>query len=315
MNEMLVFGTPESINAIAVSYHIDQQNIIPDSAYCIKDPYNPYKLPAYTIRLLYKDGVTPSFNKGTGVQVSQSPNIWDLTYMNNDWSNLVNNHRDLLNVLGANAENVKSMRYTFDTCTSLSSVTLFDTSNVTSMYGMFNICSSLATVPLFDTSKVTDMGHMFKRCRPLNSIPLFDTSNVTNMEHMFDSCTNLKNVPLFDTSNVTQTDFMFGTCSSLETVPLFNTSNVSSIEGMFAGCESLKQIPLFDTSKVTYMDEMFWRCYNVENGALALYQQASTQATPPQYHLGTFYQCGINSDNGSAELAQIPLDWKNNPWE
>lgn len=315
MNEMLVFGTPSTINAIAMSYHINQQNIIPDSAYCIKDPYNPYKLPAYTIRLLYKDGVTPSFKKGTGVQVSQSPNIWDLTYVNNDWSNLLSNHEDLLEVLGANAEYVQALHDTFWRCLSLTKVALFDTSNVTDMRQTFDYCPSLETVPLFDTSKVTNMYYMFGECRSLVSIPLFDTSNVTNMRQMFIWCTSLKNVPLFNMTNVTTTYYMFDFCSSLETVPLFNTSNVTDMQGMFEGCESLKQIPLFNTSKVTNMSQMFWDCYNVESGALALYQQASTQATPPQQHVGTFYQCGINSDSGSAELAQIPLDWKNNPWE
>ena len=36
-------------------------------------------LPDKTIRLKYVDGVTPTFSKGTAVQVSSSPNVWDLT--------------------------------------------------------------------------------------------------------------------------------------------------------------------------------------------------------------------------------------------
>ena len=43
-------------------------------------------LPDNTIRLLYKDGVTPTFAKGTATQVSQSPNVWDLTYNNTYWN-------------------------------------------------------------------------------------------------------------------------------------------------------------------------------------------------------------------------------------
>jgi hypothetical protein len=58
------------------------------------------------------------------------------------------------------------------------------------------------------------------------------------------------------------------------------------------------------------MSDMFWDCYNVESGALALYQQASSQARPPAYHYYTFYKCGINTTTGAAELAQIPSDWK-----
>ena len=54
----------------------------------------------------------------------------------------------------------------------------------------------------------------------------------------------------------------------------------------------------------------FYNCYSVQSGALALYQQASTQATPPTDHRNTFTDCGINTQTGSAELAQIPNDWK-----
>lgn len=197
----------------------------------------PY-LPPYTIRLKFKDGVTPSFSMGTGVQVSSSPNIWDLTYNDSDWYELLRDQLDLLEVLGGNTTNITRMSDIFAGCTSLTSVSLFDTSSVTLMAAMFNGCSSLTTVPLFDTS------------------------NVTNMS------------------------------------------------GMFARCTSLTTVLLFDTSKVTDISFMFEQCYNVESGALALYQQASSQAIPPWRHDMAFYDCGINTTTGSAELAQIPSDWK-----
>mgnify|MGYP003288183421 CR=1 FL=1 len=199
----------------------------------------PIVLPSYTIRLLYKDGVTPTFVKGTGVQVSESPNIWDLTYNNNDWSELLSLEEDLLEVLGAN------------------------TSNVTNMALMFNWCRSLRSVALFDTSNVTNMGGMFAYCQDaLTTVPIFDTSNVTNMG------------------------------------------------GMFIYCTVLTTVPLFNTSKVKHMNNMFRNCINVESGILALYQQASTQTTPPAEHSETFWDCGIDTVTGAAELAQIPSDWK-----
>jgi hypothetical protein len=46
---------------------------------------NPLNLPANTIRLRFKDNVTPSFPRGTYVQVSQSPNVWDLTLNSSSW--------------------------------------------------------------------------------------------------------------------------------------------------------------------------------------------------------------------------------------
>jgi surface protein len=79
---------------------------------------------------------------------------------------------------------------------------------------------------------------------------------------------------------------------------------------MCFNCTKLTSIPLFNTSKVTNMFQTFQGCTNVQSGALALYQQMSTQTTPPTNHGGTFYNCGINTQTGSAELAQIPSDWK-----
>jgi surface protein len=79
---------------------------------------------------------------------------------------------------------------------------------------------------------------------------------------------------------------------------------------MFYYCTSLTNIPLLDTSKVTDMTDICNNCINVESGALALYQQASNQTTPPSEYNRAFRDCGINTQTGSAELAQIPSDWK-----
>lgn len=171
-------------------------------------------LPPYTIRLKFTDGVTPTFRYGTGVQVSSSPNIWDLTYENTDWSFVLFSQSRLLEVIDAN------------------------------------------------------------------------TTGVTNMESMFG-----------------------GDNTRLTTVPLFDTSAVTITRNMFSGCSRLTSIPLFNTSVVTEMGGMFYGCTRVESGALALYQQASSQATVPE-HTNTFRNCGSNTTTGAAELAQIPSDWK-----
>jgi surface protein len=82
------------------------------------------------------------------------------------------------------------------------------------------------------------------------------------------------------------------------------------MQDMFRVCSALTSIPLFNTANVTNMSSMFDGCINVQSGALALYQQASTQANPPTSHYYTFYGCGSNTQTGAAELAQIPSDWK-----
>lgn len=161
-----------------------------------------------------------------------------------------------------------------------------------------------------NTTGITNMSRMFMSCVDLATVQLFDTSKVTNTDGMFSVCSSLITVPLYDTSNVTNMDGMFSSCESLTSVPLFDTSNVTSMQGTFVSCESLTVIPLFDTSKVTNMVYTFMSCRNVKSGALALYQQASSQANPPVTHVQAFRDCGKNTTTGAAELAQIPSDWK-----
>lgn len=119
-----------------------------------------------------------------------------------------------------------------------------------------------------------------------------------------------------NTTEVTSMTQLFVDCRFLESVPLFDTSNVTNMRNMFMQCYALTSIPLFNTSKVTIMNGMCHSCYNVESGALALYQQASTQANPPAEHTDTFFQCGVYTQSGAAELAQIPWAWGGNlrPW-
>lgn len=113
-----------------------------------------------------------------------------------------------------------------------------------------------------------------------------------------------------NTTGVTNMSHMFAGCSSLTSVALFDTSNVQTMLGMFDSCTALTAVPLFNTYSVTQMSYMFDGCYNVETGALALYRRASTQANPPTSHTKTFHGCGVNTTTGTAELAQIPEDWK-----
>ena len=156
------------------------------------DPYNPLGLPPYTIRLVYFAGATPTFSKGTATQVSQELNIWDLTYENSNWNQLLYHHEDLCEVLGANTTGVTSMSYMFNLCYSLYNVQIFDTSSVTDMNTMFGGCTSLSVVPLFDTNNVTSMKSMFINCGYLTTIPLFNTNKVTDVDTMFSNCTNVQ---------------------------------------------------------------------------------------------------------------------------
>lgn len=136
-----------------------------------------------------------------------------------------------------------------------------------------------------------------------------NTTGTTTMQNKFYGCTNLQSVCLFDTSACTSFSNMFSSCTSLTSVPLFNTAGVQIFEYMLTGCTALRAIPLFSTASANKVNRMLDGCVNVESGALALYTQMSTQATPPTGHTNTFRNCGSNTASGAQELAQIPQSW------
>jgi surface protein len=113
-------------------------------------------------------------------------------------------------------------------------------------------------------------------------------------------------------SGITAMNSMFYGSNSLTTVQLFDTSSVTDMSSAFYDCYSLASIPLFNTSSCTNMNYAFHGCTGVESGALALYQQASSQTTPPSNHSSCFYDCGSDTVTGSAELDQIPRSWGGN---
>ena len=106
------------------------------------DPYNPLGLPPYTIRLKFTSGVTPTFSKGTAVQVSSSPdNVWDLTYEDSQWNQLLNGQTDLIEIIGANSTGVTNMKSFVAGDTSLTTIPIFDTSAVDDFTSAFQSCS------------------------------------------------------------------------------------------------------------------------------------------------------------------------------
>ena len=130
-----------------------------------------------------------------------------------------------------------------------------------------------------------------------------------NWTGLFYEILPLVNVIGANTTGVVNMRSMFYGCSDLISVPLFDTSSVTDMTAMCYHCSSLTSVPLLDTSSATNMSAMFGSCYAVESGALALYQQASTQSTPPTDHYYTFTDCGRDTVTGAAELRRIPASW------
>jgi len=173
--------------------HIDYNNIagITTSNYetrlsvrLIKDrailPYpkydlNPLKLPGYTFRIRFKQGVTPStsFSSVRYTQVSAEDNIWDITETGNyKWKLgghlLVSNEfkSDVIEILGANTQGVIQFpSRLFTECKNLESIsTRFDCSSLESSEGTFWQCESLTQVPLLNYYTSCNVNYLFCNC-------------------------------------------------------------------------------------------------------------------------------------------------------
>ena len=281
-------------------------------------------------------------------RVSSSPNRWDCYCPGTDWTERFSSTPDNnvhfggqstgdIHVLGANLSEVTnctdlfawdskftSIKGLFNTssvtnaknmfyvCDRLTYVATFDTHNVTNMWGMFDNCVRLASAPVLSTEKVTNMSFMFNHCYDLVDVPQYDTKNVTNMLSMFSECRSLKRVPQFNMAKVTNIDGMFSYCPLLEEAPSFMSGTVTSMAKAFYNCTSLTAIPAINVANIEDAFGTFYNCRAIPSGILAMYQALSStgKVDPATRRERCFYNCGIDTTTGAAELAQIPSDWK-----
>ena len=205
----------------------------------------------------------------TGISNLKTDNVTSMRFMFNGCSSLTS-----LDLSNFNTSNVTDMGWMFKDCSSLTSINLdinkFDTQNVTDMGLMFEGCSSLIAINVshFNTEKVTNMGQMFRNCSSLTSLDVsnFKTDIVESMHSMFNGCSSLAelNVSSFNTEKVTDIASMFYGCSGLTSLDVsnFRVNNITALSSMFNGCELLTTIDIsgFNTSTVTEMNFMFYNC-------------------------------------------------------
>ena len=231
------------------------------------DPDNPLNLPPYTIRVKFSDGHTPTYGDSR-TQVSESPNVWDITKNSTSWNGLLGSYDySVLEVLGANSAGVTDMSQMFYGFHNLTGVTQLNTKDVTDMSSMFSSCDQLTSIPALDTRSATKMSYMFSGTG-ITSVSLPNTGSATNMSRMFYSCRNLTSVSLSDTSSATDMQEMFRSCNKLTSVTLPDTSSVTNMREMFYGCSAITSVTLPKTGSVTTMDSMFRDCTNLTSVSL-----------------------------------------------
>ena len=301
--------------------------------------FNPLKLPPLTIRVRY------TYNKDhsgdpehwTFVESYDGNYIWDLHLYNTSYSSPLNGLDGVTEIVAANIKDIEYLRGglvnqsayltkccsldlsgariiggLFSHCTALTEPPEYiKVSNALTIHNAFSGCYHLekGTTKFIDTDNVLTCGYLYAGCYSLTEVSDIILPNVTATTSMFDGCTSLTKIGNLDMKPITAVK-MFNECHALEQIPNFDTSETVDMRSMCYECNSLVEIPLINTQSVTSVTQTFYKCNSVSGGALDLYNQMSTQANPPSYHNLTFYNCGIDTTTGAAELAQIPSGWK-----
>lgn len=148
-----------------------------------------------------------------------------------------------------------------------------------------------------------------------------NVSNITNMTGLFIGCSRLYKVCDLNTSKCTDFTGMFSGCDKLISVGSIDMSKVIYMSNMFAGCSKLSAIPNITLPAYTYPNAgrivegyyAFSGCRSVTSGSLDLYNRL-THIFDNSYMIiygswtECFKNCGIDTETGAAELAQIPAE-------
>ena len=156
-----------------------------------------------------------------------------------------------------------------------------DMSGVVSVSGMFSNYEG--------TTEWPDRGR-----NTIQSVVMKGTQNITRWDKLFAGCGSLTDVYIESTASAINMEAMFQGCTSLRKAPAMDTSNVTNMSYMFCGCSHLQELPQLDTSSVTNAERMCDYCSEAR-GVPELYEQMSSQATPPANHFLCFRFCGTNA--------------------
>lgn len=230
-----------------------------------------------------------------------------------------------------NTSNISSMVHLFEGCTNLTEAHIEINSANTNTEVMFRNCTSLTKIYLKVPQGVR--ANMYSGCTSLQELTVELTGNTTGY-YLYDmhgdefySCRNsLTEVTFIHPygvsvilTRISQEQYnLFAGCTSLKHVNHFARVNQHDLESdslpvsgdtynMFSGCSSLMAIPSLSVRGIESCSEMFYECRQVMSGISAAYDALS--AANPQLHRDTFRNCGIDTQQGLAELQTIPASW------
>lgn len=213
--------------------------------------------------------------------------------------------------------NSNSLTSLFGRCSNLKSVGKIKISSYcVTVIGIFNNCNKLETFGGFigDTSGLHNFQACFQSCNKLKHIGIaIDASASTgsaDCQAVFASCYELDEMPIINiTSSVTGMYATFNACRLAKKLPYMDVSMVTDFRNMCSGMYSLEEIPDLNVSSATNVSSMFKNCYNVKTGILEMYNKLLARGASITNHTDCFLNCGIDTTEGRAALAQIPQSW------
>lgn len=239
--------------------------------------------------------------------------------------------KNLQNLCKLDCSSCEDISAMFQYCFRLDNVELVlidDDSVSNTAQSLFMACDSLTTIKgTLNFKSVTNAQAAFAGCQKLNDFVIENTGRVTNMSYMFAACFNLSMdfINSIDTSAATNirdiVDGYFGlssgghilleiddTMKNITEVPTFDFSNVSNCQAAFAGCDikAIDATKLASLSGSVNVRQMFDANRNCKSGILDAY---AVLDEVDSNHTNCFRNCGIDTDEGRAELEQIPASW------
>ena len=101
----------------------------------------------------------------------------------------------------------------------------------------------------------------------------------------------------------------FNGCKSLTEVPPIDTKYIQNFNNAFSTMYELVSIPDINVDSATNVSSMFKNDYKVATGILEMYQKLVARGSAITNHADCFLNCGRDTPEGQAALAQIPTDW------
>ena len=166
-------------------------------------------------------------------------------------------------------------------------------------------CRSIKSITMQNTSRIKRFGYAFCGCPDL-SLEFFDSLDTANATNLNDICRGEVKYPQGDGPYLIRYDVVM---KNITRMPNFDMSSATNVSNAFHLCnlESIDTTILSTLSGSVNVSKMFIDNRNCKSGILDAY--TVLDAVDNNNHADCFLNCGIDTEEGRAELEQIPASW------